>query len=350
MKELIVNRRKNMKRLHSLALSALLVSMTACQSDTWHIAGVCDNLEDGDTLYITSDLRTGTPMDTAVIKDGKFDFAGDEDTLLFCVVYSPQDNSIGCPVFIEKGNVTMILSKDSDSSKVSGTPTNDKWQSLNEKLSEAGQDIDRVSEIITTHTTENINSEYGCFLLTYFDDGATIKPQTRMELIGKLPAAIQDREIIKRLTTRTEKEISVSEGAVIKDFTMNNINGKETSILQEIKGKKVVIIDFWASWCPPCRAEMPRLVALYAKYAPKGLGIVGISLDNDAAAWKAETQRLGITWTQMSDLQGWSNAAAQMFAVQSIPHIVVVDGEGKILKKGLRGEALEKYIEEYLSK
>ncbi len=336
----------------------LLVSVTAvlglilssCQSGIWKIEGECD-MQDGDTLFITSDFDTGIPFDTTVVKKGKFVFRGDEDTLLFSMVYSPQDNSLYCPVFVEKGVVTMKLSTDSpQDSRVGGTPANIKWQTLTDSLDADGRSrAGLTSEIVVRHTEANINSEYGCFLLSYFGEIGIINPEARIILICKLPKAMQGREAIKQLRARTEQELRVVEGAVIPDFEMNNIHNQPTSILEEIKGKKITIIDFWASWCSPCRAEMPRLVELYAKYASKGLGIVGISLDRDRKAWKDETARQGITWSQMSDLQGWDNAAAQMFSVHAIPYTIVVDENGRILRNGLRGKELEEYIETYLT-
>ena len=90
------------------------------------------------------------------------------------------------------------------------------------------------------------------------------------------------------------------------------------------------------------------MLELYGKYKDKGLGIVGISLDEDIDAWKAATQQLNIPWPQMSDLKGWENAAAQQFSVTSIPHTVVVDQQGKILKRGLRGQRLEEFVSDVL--
>lgn len=337
-----------MKRLFTFAATVLCISLTACQTHTWSIEGEGANIKDGDTLYLTSDIRTGYPMDTTVVKNGKFEFTGDEDTLMFGMVYS-RDKSVVCLMFIEKGEVHVSLAADYDSCRISGTPANDKYQTLTDQLLEAGNNEDKYRKVITAHVRENINSEYGYFLFTFYDDYFIFSAQERKELMSQLPQEMQERPVIKQLAERIERELKVAEGQIIENFSMNDINGKPVSIYDEIKGKKVVILDFWASWCSPCRAEMPRLIALYKQYASKGLGIVGISLDNDADKWKAETQRQGITWTQMSDLQGWDNAVAQMFAVRSIPYTVIIDAEGKILKKNLRGEALEKYIADYLN-
>ena len=119
--------------------------------------------------------------------------------------------------------------------------------------------------------------------------------------------------------------------------------------LSEFVGNgKVVLIDFWASWCPPCRADMPNLVAAYKQYKSKGFEIVGISLDSKADAWAKGVQDLGITWTQLSDLQGWKNAGAALYGVNSIPHTILVDKDGTILCKQLHGKEIAAKLEEIL--
>ena len=109
---------------------------------------------------------------------------------------------------------------------------------------------------------------------------------------------------------------------------------------------KVVLVDFWASWCGPCRREMPNLVETYAKYKGKNFEIVGVSLDQDGAAWKEAIKKLDMTWPQMSDLKFWQSEGAQLYAVNSIPHTVLIDGEGTIIARGLHGEELQAKIAE----
>lgn len=120
-----------------------------------------------------------------------------------------------------------------------------------------------------------------------------------------------------------------------------------TVALSELRGK-VVLIDFWASWCRPCRIENPNVKRVYAKYASKGFEILGVSLDRDQAAWVKAIKDDGLPWKHVSDLGFWNNAAAQEYGVQSIPYTVLVDRDGKILDKGLRGEQLEARLAQLL--
>jgi thiol-disulfide isomerase/thioredoxin len=103
---------------------------------------------------------------------------------------------------------------------------------------------------------------------------------------------------------------------------------------------KYVLVDFWASWCGPCRAEMPYVVEAYQKYHDKGLEVIGVSFDNDKDAWVAAIGSLKMPWPQMSDLKGWESAAAGAYNIQSIPANVLIDEQGKIVAKNLRGEDL----------
>ena len=122
----------------------------------------------------------------------------------------------------------------------------------------------------------------------------------------------------------------------------------EDSINTDNKLIEFTMNDIRASWCGPCRAEMPNLVRLYAEQKDNGLGIIGISLDNDHSNWENAIKKDGITWLQLSDLQGWDNAAARMYNVNSIPHTIVVDANGTIIAEGLRGEELDTFIKQNL--
>ena len=119
--------------------------------------------------------------------------------------------------------------------------------------------------------------------------------------------------------------------------------------LSDYAGKgKLVLVDFWASWCGPCRREMPNLVELYKQYKNKNFEIVGVSLDQNGDSWKAAIKQLNITWPQMSDLKYWECEGAQLYAVSSIPHVVLIDGEGTIVARGLHGEELQQKVAELL--
>lgn len=137
-------------------------------------------------------------------------------------------------------------------------------------------------------------------------------------------------------------------GMKFTELEMNDLEGKPVKLSQWAGKGNCVLIDFWASWCGPCRQEMPNVVANYKKYHDKGFEIVGVSFDSNGDAWKKAVSELGMTWPQMSDLKGWESAGAKAYGITSIPASVLLDAEGKIIGMNLRGEALgEKLAEIY---
>ncbi len=363
------------------SLASILFSvalLTSCQSNSYKISGSVsssEGLADGDTLFVTKDLQTGIPSDTLIIEDGKFKLSGETDSTALCMIYSAKHNEINAAFFMEPGTIDIQLTDQPGGSRVGGTTCNNQWQTLNDSVMSIGKEINRIAEhiygnnlsqeeqqkgmeqieklnkrfaeLVVKTAEKNIDNEFGYFLLTYYPE-ELIDNNTRAKLIKELPAEIRQRTAIKQMEQTINAAAKTAEGSTIKDFTQKTPDGTEISLMDEVKKHKVTVIDFWASWCGPCRQEMPFMMQMYDKHQSKGLGIIGISLDNDKDAWIKGTEALGFTWPQMSDLKGWENEIAQHFQVTSIPHTIVVDQKGTILRRGLRGEELEAFVAEQL--
>lgn len=152
---------------------------------------------------------------------------------------------------------------------------------------------------------------------------------------------------LAQIEEQRQKIAHLAVGKIAPDIDLENPKGEKIK-LSSLKGK-LVLIDFWASWCKPCRAENPNVVKVYEKYKNKGFEIYGVSLDNDKDAWLKAIQKDQISWLQVSDLKFWQSEAAQTYQIQAIPATYLLDKEGKILAKDLRGLALEEKIKEVLN-
>ena len=150
----------------------------------------------------------------------------------------------------------------------------------------------------------------------------------------------------KSLIGRVARIKGVSVGALAPDISLSDTTGNPVA-LSSLRGK-YVLLDFWASWCGPCRQENPNVVRMYNKFKDKGFAIYSVSLDQAKANWTKAIRNDNLTWTHVSDLKFWQSAAAQQYGVQAIPATFLLDKDGKIIAKNLRGDALEQKLEEIL--
>jgi thiol-disulfide isomerase/thioredoxin len=164
------------------------------------------------------------------------------------------------------------------------------------------------------------------------------------KVYADLSARFPNSQYLGKLKQDIDSFSKLASGSVAPDFTFDTPEGKKMS-LSSLKGK-VLLVDFWASWCAPCRKENPNVVRMYKKYHDKGFDVLGVSLDESKDKWVAAIKKDGLMWHHVSDLQGWRSEACRLYGIESIPFAILLDKEGKIIGKNLRGATLEKKLTE----
>ncbi|MPR33729.1 redoxin domain-containing protein [Salmonirosea aquatica] len=231
---------------------------------------------------------------------------------------------------------------------------NDEYAKATEKKDEKKmQEIQNNFQQAETEHVAKIKAllpEMGSSLVAIFAANNLLNPQrdfAEMEAVAqRFEKENPSPKIVQAYVGYIKRIKGVSVGDEAPDFTLNNPEGQDIA-LSSLRGK-YVLIDFWASWCGPCRMENPNVVKLYNKYKDKGFAIYGVSLDKDKNAWLGAIKKDGLTWTHGSDLKFWNSAVAQTYGVNAIPATYLLDKEGKVIAKNLRGPSLEAKLSELL--
>ncbi|MCE8924711.1 AhpC/TSA family protein [Bacteroides sp. BFG-638] len=208
-----------------------------------------------------------------------------------------------------------------------------------------------IDSLITRSVQNYMDSTRNDITSTYFFERYLMTNQTLDEVqafYDNLTDRVKKSAPGVALKQKMEDMQQVNIGGMAPNFELTTPDGKKLS-LYDLRGH-IVLLDFWASWCGPCLAEVPNLKAIYEKYHGKGLEILGVSLDEKEAAWKGAIERKGLTWQHVSSLKGWKCPVAQRFKVTGIPRMYIIDAQGKIIAQDLRGEKLAEKMDELFTK
>jgi thiol-disulfide isomerase/thioredoxin len=204
----------------------------------------------------------------------------------------------------------------------------------------------RAYDAAESYVRNHLNDLSGAYILA--TNQYYISEESLIDIVSQSGDLFKSYPAIGKLMNRIEVLKKVAIGNQFVDFEMTDLEDNAVKLSDYVGNGKVALIDFWASWCPPCRASIPGLKKVYDEYKDKGFEIVGVSLDSKKDAWEKGVSDLQIPWPQMSDLKGWQNAGAALYGVNSIPHTVLVDKEGNIVAKNIHGEELTNKLDELL--
>ena len=358
--------------MRKLLLSIVAASMTlaACNAQSgYKVTGTVEGMPDGKAIIATVN---GSSLDTlakADVKNGSFEFTGNvsEPTGAYIMVIGQRG---AIPFMLENANITVnagqagLTVTGSEGQKIYGqfmainATAQQEAMKLQQEYQAANGDQAKMQAVQEAYAklmtdaqakeTELIKANPDSYVSTFVIVSGMGQMEyeqlkERYNLLGeKAKASAQGKAIAAQIA----KLESTAIGQIAPNFTITTPEGESIS-LYDIKGK-VKLIDFWASWCGPCRGENPHVVEIYKEYHPKGLEIFGVSLDNNKEAWVKAIADDGLVWKHGSDLKGWQSAPAQLYSVSGIPHTVLLDENNKIIAKNLRGDELKQKIAELL--
>lgn len=319
------------------------------------ITGNVTGFADGTTVSFLNE-QTNQPEKQATIKKGKFVVKGQMAQPGFKgLIFGDQPPVV--PLFLDNSNITITGDKNKiDQLKIKGSPSHTLFTAYSNALkpydkiiSSGGSIDDKASKEIEKISTDFVKKHHQSYVapLAIIRMYQMIQNGKEAEkLYALLPANVQSGALGQYANQQIQESKINPIGSTIKDFSQTDTTGKPVNITS-FRGK-YVLLDFWASWCRPCRMENPNVVAAYNKYHDKNFTVLGISLDQAKPAWVNAIQIDGLTWNHVSDLKGWNNEVAALFQVRSIPQNLLIDPDGKIIAKNLRGEVLVSKLEELL--
>lgn len=381
-----------------LTASAAIISCSKVKDGEYLITGTATGVENGKTIILQGQdptTRMTISLDTVKVENGKFEIKGKVAEPAFHQLIL-QDATAPIGFILETGEINIAIDKDSiQKTKISGTYSNDEFKKFESELEKVRKKItdfeknntakmQQARQAQDSATVNGLMKQYSelqmevqadskknyityaethpkSFISVMIVNGMSQDPTADTKKIESLYNSLD--ETLKNTTPGKETKTRIGQlklpsvGASAApvgsakwraDFSAPNPEGKVVSLKESLG--KVTIVDFWASWCGPCRKENPNVVAIYKELHSKGLNIIGVSLDKEASAWKEAIAKDGLTWTHVSNLKFWDEPIAKQYNVESIPATFILDASGKVVAQDLRGPELRAKIIELLAK
>lgn len=352
-----------------LPLLAVL-ALASCKNDNaFTLSGCAEGITDGDTITLNYIRPEGLEaIASAAVADGKYCIEGTADSICLAVLATAEGSVMD--LFLEPGDIKADIKAEGNSYAV-GTANNNLYEALKtdlggieEQYGELVQQMqanpdgaeelrgqmeelqDNYMQTIKNAATANPGTQFG--LMMFKEIYYELAPDEAAPLIDAYAASFPADTQLQHIKEANDLILATSEGKPFADFEMPDLEGNMVKLSDFVTANKYTLVDFWASWCGPCRREMPVVKELYENYKDKGFGIVGVSLDRDEESWKECVASMELPWNHMSDLKYWECAGAKLYGVQAIPATVLIAQDGTIIARNLRGEELTAKIGELL--
>ena len=365
----------NNKLILATFIGGLLAS---CHTPSYTLTGNLYGFNDGDTVYLsTLDQRNFNSdgkaykdilIDSCIVKNGQVYFEGRQDSAIQAVMKSYKNgelNKFTQSFFLENGN--LVAKSDSIYWSLTGSTHNDIHQSMQDELTphllkvwELGTkleedttlthkerkeyreiingELQKTKEIQKRYFEANLDNPVGLDLFPVVRLQYDIRKQK--ELVDHFHALWPNDGFVAKDKERIEKQLKSIVGEKFIDYTMQTPEGKEVKLSDFVSKNKYTLVDIWASWCTPYPSVKPHLIAAYLTYKDKGLEIVGVSLDTDVTEWTSAIKEWGMSWPQISDLKGWKSEAIKLYAIGSIPQLILIDQNGTIVARNIKHKNL----------